>query len=217
MGKYDLVVFDLDGTLMDTSGGILACIDYIVGQYGFPPVPDDVKRGFIGPPIQDSFLRCYSLTEVQAWEMAIAWRNAYKDRFLFDAVPYDGIYDLLRFCQRCGASTGVATNKREDYTRTLLEHFGFTQLFDCICGTDMSGKLSKAELIRACMERTNTTDPEKCLMVGDTEGDFAAAKRAGVQFLGVTYGFGFTHENACNLNTVSSCRGVIDYLQMTSK
>lgn len=61
MRKYDLVVFDLEGTLLDTSSGILACMDYVVDQYGFPLISDDIKRSFIGPPIQESFQRYYNL------------------------------------------------------------------------------------------------------------------------------------------------------------
>lgn len=192
--KFEAILFDLDGTLLDTSAGVIKAIDYIEQAYHLPELSAAEKRTFIGPPVQDSFRRCYRLTENRAWELASAWRNAYKDKFLLEAVPYDGIYDVLRFCREHGIKTGVATNKREDYTLKLLNHFRFTPLLDCIAGTDLEGKLKKADLIRVCMDKTGVTDGEKCLMVGDTENDQNAAKQAGVRFLGVTYGFGFSEK-----------------------
>lgn len=194
--KYQAVFFDLDGTLLDTSKGIILATDYILEKFGLAPLTLKEKKIFIGPPIQDSFQQRYNLPMKQAWELATAWRDVYKDRFLLEAVPYEGIYDILRLCRKHGIKIGVATNKREDYTKKLLEHFGFTPFFDWIAGTDFEGKLKKADLIRLCMEKTSVSDGEKCLMVGDTEGDQKAALQAGVQFLGVTYGFGFSNDVA---------------------
>ena len=192
MKQYQAVFFDLDGTLMDTSMGVIQAIDYIVGTFQLPVLSEQEKYAFIGPPIQKSFQVHYGCTQERAWELATAWRDAYKEKFLLEAIPYDGIYDLLRCLRQKGIKTCVATNKREDYTLKLLGHFSFLPLFDCIAGSDFEGKRGKPDMIRLCMEQTGITDPKRCLMVGDTVGDAAAAKEAGVDFLGVTYGFGFT-------------------------
>ena len=135
---------------------------------------------------------------------------------MFYAVPYEGIFDLLHFCREHGIKTGVATNKREDYTKTLLDRFGFTPLFDCIVGTDMEGKLTKVDLIRACMERMGIMDPKECLMIGDTHGDQEAAAQAGVDFLGVTYGFGFTKETE-GLPLADNCKDIENYIIWRNK
>lgn len=185
------VFFDLDGTLMDTSGGIMHATDYVVEKFHLAALTEDELRSFIGPPIQDSFQHHYGLDKDQAWKLATAWRNAYKDKFLLEAVPYEDIYDVLRLCRKQGIKTGVATNKREDYAQELLGHFHFTPLLDCIVGTDFEGKLRKPDLIRICMDKTGVTDEKQCIMVGDTAGDWKAARKAGVNFLGVSYGFGF--------------------------
>lgn len=211
--KYDCVIFDLDGTLLDTSKGILACTDYILKLYELPPLAEDEKIGFIGPLIQDSLHKHLGCTREQAWELATAWRNTYKDKFLFDAEPYDGIYDVLRFCRENGIMTGVATNKREDHTHRLLDHFQLSPFFDCIAGTDFAGKLKKADLIRECMDRTGIVNGKRCLMVGDTEGDWNAAELASVQFLGVTYGFGYSDKKSAGVICVNACTEIIDYLR----
>ena len=190
MRSYHAVFFDLDGTLMETSIGVVQAIDFIVDEFKLPPLTEAEKRSFIGPPIQRSFKEKYDLDEARAWEIAAAWRNAYKDQFLFGAEPYDGIYDLLKYCRNKGIKTGVATNKREDYTVKLLQHFKFIPLFDYIVGADFDGKRSKSQMIQMCVQKIGNSRPECCLMVGDTEEDGIAAMQAGVDFAGVTYGFG---------------------------
>lgn len=214
--RYQAIFFDLDGTLLDTSVGVIKAIDHIENEYHLPKLTVDEKQSFIGPPIQDSFQRHYGLSKERAWELATAWRDAYKDIFLLEAVPYDGIFDALRFCREHGIRTGVATNKREDYTRKLLEHFGFIPLFDCVAGTDLEGKLKKADLIRACMEKCELEHPDRCLMVGDTINDLEAANKAGTGFLGVSYGFGFSAGDArADLPVVNDCGAIIDFLTLS--
>ena len=197
MRSYHAIFFDLDGTLMDTSIGVIQAIDFIIDRFKLPPLSEEEKRSFIGPPIQRSFQKKYGFDEVQAWEIASAWRNAYKDQFLLGAAPYDGIYDLLEYCQDKGIHTGVATNKREDYTMRLLQHFHFTPLFDCIVGSDFEGKRTKGQMIQMCVEEIGCSKPGQCLMVGDTEEDGIAAMKAGVDFVGVTYGFGILPGQPC--------------------
>lgn len=192
---YDAVCFDLDGTLLDTSEGIALATGQVIERFGLSPLTDEEQKSFIGPPIQDSFQRRYGLTKERAWELATAWRDAYKDLFLLKARPYEGIYEVLRAIRERGIRTGVATNKREDYARKLLENFSFTELFDHIAGTELEGRLKKLDLIRVCMDKLGVSDGKRCLMVGDTSNDLEAAKTAGMDFLGVTYGFEFTENS----------------------
>lgn len=192
MGSYSCVLFDLDGTLMDTSSGIMRATDHIIKRFHLPDISEERKRGFIGPPIQKSFQEQYGFDQERAWELATIWREVYKEEFLLDAVPYDGIYDLLQHMREKGIKTCVATNKREDYAVKLLSKFSFTPLFDCVVGSDFEGIRNKSDIIRICMKRVGAADPTRCLMIGDTIGDMVAAKETGVDFLGVTYGFGFS-------------------------
>lgn len=191
MKRHRAVFFDLDGTLLDTSAGVIHTIDHIITQFDLPMLSEEEKRSFIGPPVQQSFQEHYGCTQERAWELAAAWREAYKEKFLFEAVPYDGIYDLLDVLRSKGIKTCVATNKREDYSLRLLEHFYFLPLFDCVVGSDLEGKRRKSDMIKLCMDRTEVVDPAQGFMVGDTVGDMKAAQEVGTHFIGVTYGFGF--------------------------
>lgn len=200
-------MFDLDGTLIDTSEGIIRAIDYIETVCDLPILSEKTKCDFIGPPIEKSFYEHYGCTMERAWELASVWREVYKDKFLLNAKPYDGIYELLWYCHKQGMKTAVATNKREDYAIKLLEHFSFLPLFDCIVGSDFERKRTKTDIIRLCMKQMGVTIPGHCLMVGDTMYDVNGAQQAGIDFLGVTYGFGFKKDDieTSAFDTVDSC------------
>ena len=207
MKRYSYILFDLDGTLMDTSIGILHATDYIIEEFRLPEISEEKKRAFIGPPIQKSFQECYDVSQERAWEIATVWRDVYRDIFLFEATPYKGVYELLEKLRTEGIKTCIATNKREDYARRLLDHFSLLPLFDCVVGSDFQGKRNKSSIIRLCMERVGIMDPAQCLMVGDTTGDMTAAQECRVDFLGVTYGFGFCADSKVfGVQMASNCK-----------
>ena len=189
--SYDLMIFDLDGTLMDTSEGILSAVKYTVDKCDLPKLTEEKIKTFIGPPIQDSFRKEYGLTVEKANEVAAVFRDRYKDCDLMKAVPYEDMVDTLKGLKDLGCKLGVATNKREDYALKLLDSFGLLSLFDAAFGSDMEGRLKKADIIELCIEKTSCHDRDRVALVGDTAGDLEGAKKAGIHFIAATYGFGF--------------------------
>ncbi|MCQ2519078.1 MAG: HAD-IA family hydrolase [Lachnospiraceae bacterium] len=188
--KY--VIFDLDGTLLDTSVGVKQAICYTVKQYGLPVPTEEEMDTFIGPPIYESFVRYYKMSDEESKKATEIFRDAYKNQFLMGATAYDGIYDLLKKLKSLGIKTGVATNKRDDYAKVLLRGFGFDEYFDFILGSDMENKMKKPDIVIKCMEALGAVDKQEVILVGDTVFDMEAAEQIGIGFIGVTYGFGFS-------------------------
>ncbi len=88
MGRhFNVAVFDVDGTLLDTSEGVLSSVQYTINKHNLPTIDEIKLRTFIGPPIQDSFARVYGLTGDILQELAVTFRNQYKDVDLLKAVP----------------------------------------------------------------------------------------------------------------------------------
>ncbi len=191
MNKYDAVIFDVDGTLLDTTEGILSAVSYTIKEHRLPPLSPDILRRFIGPPIQDSFQRFYGVTRREALALAATFRLQYKTRDLLKAKPYDGIFLLLEELKAMGMRLGIATYKRQDYAMELLAHFGFPSYITAIYGSDMEGRLTKKDIILKCQAELSTSKSAKMLMIGDSDNDASAARDAALDFLGVTYGFGF--------------------------
>lgn len=193
--KWDCILFDLDGTLLDTSIGVLKAVDYAVARMGLPELDEETKKTFIGPPIYESFEKHYHLNKEDCARATDIFRNAYKDQFLFEAVPYVGIFELLSDLKKQGYKLAVATNKRDDYAVRLLEHFDFPKYFDYMLGSDFENKMKKADIIRVCLEKLGCSDPDHAIIVGDTIHDLKGARNVGIHFVGVSYGFGFKEDD----------------------
>ena len=191
MKKYKLVIFDLDGTLLDTSEGILSAAKYAIDKTGRSMPNQEVLESYIGPPIQQSFAKTFGIEGKELDEMALLFRNQYKDVDLLKAVPYKGIYELCQALLDKGFILAVATYKREDYALKLLEHYQFDKYMDIICGSDFAGKLTKADIIRKVIHFGKVKSYEDVVMIGDTHHDAIGAEALGLDFLGVTYGFGY--------------------------
>ena len=96
MSRYDLVIFDLDGTLLDTGEGILEAVKHTVKVFGFEPMSDEeIKESFIGPPIQDSFMRRYGIEKERIQDIAKVFRDYYSTESLLLANLYDGMEELF--------------------------------------------------------------------------------------------------------------------------
>ena len=197
MPRFDLAVFDVDGTLLDTTDGVLSSVKYTIDHFGFEPLNDEQLKKFIGPPIQDSFASAYGLKGDILQEIAGVFRNRYKEVDLLKAVPYDGIYDAMKKLADRNVKIAVATYKRQDYAESILRHFGFDAFTNIMYGADHENKLKKCDIIEKCIKDSGIEDYSKAVMIGDSDNDAIGAKKIGVNFIAVTYGFGFkSHADA---------------------
>lgn len=213
MSNYQAVLFDLDGTLLDTSEGILSSVKYTIDVMGFEPIDDGFFETFIGPPIQHTLQRIYHLDDATRDKAAAVFREHYSTVDLCKAKLYDGVLVTLSEIKQKGIKIAVATYKREDYTTKLLDKFGISPYCDWIQGSDFAGILTKADIIELCIQKLNV-DRNKVLMVGDTEHDLIGAKEAGRDFLAIQYGFGFSnivHDAQCigNIYNISEIMSLI--------
>ncbi|MBQ7384645.1 MAG: HAD hydrolase-like protein [Clostridia bacterium] len=206
MSKYDLAVFDLDGTLLDTRAGVISALRYTIDELGYKMPDEETLNTFIGPPVQDSFARVYGLEGSILQDIATLFRNYYSTKTLLEAKLYDGIIDVFsELCNR-GIKPAVATYKREDYAVKLLCHFGFDKYTDIMFGGDHENKLKKRDIIEKCISVGGVSDIGRVVMIGDTDLDAIGAEAVGADFIGVSYGFGF--KTLDDIKTVKSVGGV---------
>lgn len=205
MGKYKALLFDLDGTLLDTSEGIILSVKYAIDCMGFEHLSEDKIKSFIGPPIQNTFRSIYNLNDEDTSKIADIFRERYSTVDLLKAKLYDGVLETLAKLKKDGYYIGIATYKREDYAKKIVDYFGISQYCDVMVGSDFSGKLTKSDIINICIDKLNVSKSE-ILMIGDTENDKIGAENAGVNFLPVSYGFGYKQDNYC-----SSFKSILSY------
>lgn len=182
------VLFDLDGTLLDTSEGIKHSVRHTISVMRYKNLSEETILKFVGPPIQNSLMSYCGVDSDEAQRGANVFRDFYKSNALFEAKLYDGILELLAELKLKGIKIGVATYKREDYAIDLLKYFGIDKYCDVIHGADNENVLSKADIVEMCIKEI-AEKREKVVLVGDTEHDAKGAADAGISFIGVTWGF----------------------------
>lgn len=195
---YEGIIFDLDGTLLNTEEGVLSSVRYATEQMGYSPLTDEVlKNTFIGPPVKRALMAAYHISDQEADKATELFRNRYKNYDLLKAIPYEGVIPLIHDLKKRGFKIGVATLKREDYAITILEHFHIAEYCDAICGSDFASKMLKADVLRNCLNQL-TLSPKEAILIGDTASDGTGANAVGVDLIAVTYGFGFHTEEERN-------------------
>lgn len=186
--EYDLVIFDLDGTLLDTSPGIFGSVRYAEQTLNLTPITDEELREFVGPPPKDMYKKKYNLSDEDAMKATNAHRKYGIEKAIYEAEKYDGMEEVLRELKDRNIKLAVATLKKQNIAEKVLEHFDIKDYFDAIVGMNDEETLTKKMTIEKVIDMTEAS---KALMVGDSEYDYNGASEAGITFIGVTYGFGF--------------------------
>lgn len=191
--KYHYFLFDLDGTLTDSSEGICKSVQYALSKMGIEEGDLRSLEKFIGPPLRMSFMEHYGFEGDVAEEAVAFYRERYNAVGKFENVPYEGIPQLLQALKEAGAVLGIASSKPDVFVHEILDHFELSQYFDVICGSDLEGKRdSKEAVIEAALEQMGVkceADKTEVLMIGDRHFDIDGAKYFGLDSAGVYYGF----------------------------
>ncbi len=203
------VLFDWDGTVADTRPGIFNSVRYAIGQYGIADRPDDELRYFIGPPLYDGFEHVFGVSPELANELTDTYRVYYRDKGIFECNVYDGVGDLLRELHDAGVKTAVVSSKPKEFLDRLVEHFGLAEHLDEVVGPAMDNHNSnKTVLVNQALKELMLL-PSTVAMIGDRHFDMEGAKAAGVNAVGVLYGYG-TEEELCAAGADAVCEQVAD-------
>lgn len=190
--KYETIIFDLDGTLLDTSPGIFNSVRFAEQQLGFEPIPDDRLHVFVGPPPKQMYQKVYGVDAETATKATAFHRQYSREKAIYEATIYPGMEQTLQTLKDQGYKLAVATLKGQKIAEKVLDIHKISAFFDAIVGMDEAESFTKCKTIFEAMRLTSTTG--KVLMVGDSEYDYVGACEAKVDFLGAVYGFGIAAE-----------------------
>ncbi|MCM1287305.1 MAG: HAD hydrolase-like protein [Clostridium sp.] len=193
--KYDIFLFDLDGTLTDTGPGIRNSVAFALKQQGIDVDDMSELNKFIGPPLFDSFQSFYGMNDEQAAKAVADYRSVYAKKGIYENNIYDGMRELLKALFDMGKTLAVATSKPEKFAGLIVDDLQISQYFKLVAGADMEGKRNKKRVvIEYALDALRATDKDKVLMIGDTRFDVIGAKECGVDCLGVLFGYGSRQE-----------------------
>ena len=194
MGKYQAVIFDFDGTLVDSGPGIVLTLQLMLQEMGHDPIPEAQLRACVGPPIHKFFPEIFGFEGLGLDRAIEIYRRIFAEKAVPLLCPYPSIQQLLQAVQKAGMPTGVATCKLQHTCEEQAEMLGLLPYLDFISGADPNkGLLEKEDILQALLDRTGF-DPARCVMVGDRMYDMIGAQAVGMPAIGVLYGFGSREE-----------------------
>lgn len=202
MAEFELVQFDLDGTLIDSVPQLAQAVNRMRVQLGFGEAGEQAVRHWVGNGA-DMLVR-RALADALGTEPGDDLRRAARTAFdaAYDQVAdqglvfYPGVLDTLAALRRAGKRLAIVTNKPYRFVPAILAASGLSEQFELVLGGDSLSekKPSPAPLLHVC--RQLDVDPARTLMVGDSENDVLAAQAAGMAVVGLTYGYNYGRDIA---------------------
>ena len=194
MTASPLIVFDLDGTLVDTAPDLVGALNFVLQREGLPLVPVASARAMIGAGARKLIERGL---ELEGRMMSVAdidrltsdFIAYYKDHIADASRPFDGLYAALDQLEGRGFKFAVCTNKLEGLSKLLLAKLEMTSRFVAICGADTFGVAKPDPTILRQTIAQAGGEISKSIMVGDSGPDVGVARRAGIPVVGVEFGY----------------------------
>ena len=210
------ILFDLDGTIINSEEGITKCVQYALKSFGIEE--PDLKKllCFIGPPLDPVFREKYGFDEKQAWEAVVKYRERFDVKGIFECELYAGVAEAIQKLKEEGYVIALASSKPEGACKRIIEHFSLTPYFDMIVGSTLDGSIStKQEVLEELGRRMKHMDiaKEEMCLIGDTHYDVNGANQFGIRCIGVTYGFG-TREQLENAGAYRVCDTINEVLDV---
>ena len=195
--RFSAVLFDLDGTIVDSAPGITATLHYTLDHLGLPvQTPAELLR-WVGPPILDSFRDYGHLDEDESRYALAVYREKYAAEGVFDATPYPGVLDVLRAVRAAGVPLSLATSKPESLAKLILHDLGVADCFTEITGaSEDEVRSKKADVVEEALRRLRAdgADLSNVVMVGDRIHDVEGAAAHDVPTIFVSWGYGTPEE-----------------------
>ena len=191
LSKYDIILFDLDGTISESATGIRYSLEKTIEQVGCDTFDTSNYKLYIGPPLLDTFTNLCHLSGKPAEDAVGVYRHYYGTEGKLMNKPYKGIKETLLEIKSTGVKVAVATSKYEKFAEEIVENLGLTECFDAVCGSLADGsRKDKKDIIPYAVDRLGKDFNSKIAMVGDTYFDAKGARLCNVDFVGVLYGYG---------------------------
>lgn len=194
--RYDILLWDLDGTLTDSKEGITRSVQYALGRLNhFIPEADDLEW-IIGPPLKESFKTLLQTTDEALLNQAVmTYRERFQEIGLYENTVYPGIPKLLLELKEKGCKHYLATSKPRVYAEKILRHFLLEEYFDVIMGSELNGRLVEKEtIIQEVLKKVPRGSLSKTVMIGDRKYDVHGARANHIDVIAVGYGYGTAEE-----------------------
>ena len=194
MKHYKYLLWDLDGTIVNTFEGITKSFAYALSSFGINVSDLNELKCVIGPPLLDAFMNFYGFSEEDAHIGVAKYRERYNSTYVEESSLYPGIKETIQTLSLLGYRHVLATAKPQHFADGLLSHYGLTDEFHLVVGASLDkSRNNKIKVLEHILSTLDESDVSKMVMIGDREYDLLGAAHFGIDGIGVLYGFG-SHE-----------------------
>ena len=205
--KYKTLIFDLDGTLLNTLIDLASSVNYAMRECGFNERTTDEIRRFIGNGVAVLIQRSVpdGISEEEYKKALDIFKTHYKENSRKNTAPYDGICDLLRKLKEDGYNLAIVSNKVDFAVKDLRDEF-FNGLIDVAIGdSDATRTKPEPDMVYKAIEELGV-DKESCIYIGDTDVDIETARNSGMDCISVSWGFRLRSElEECGATMIADC------------
>ena len=193
--KYDILLFDLDGTLTDSGPGIMKSFEFTINAVKGEGYFKGDYRVFVGPPLEDSYRVILGFTEEETTKAISVYRDYYFNMGgIYDNSVYPDIEKLLIKLKETDKKLVIATSKNLKATDIVIDHFDLKKYFDFVATSNFTGRHTKTDVIEFALSQYEGVSKDKILMIGDRNQDINAANEIGLDSVGVLWGYGDREE-----------------------
>lgn len=191
MKKYSTILFDLDGTVIDSGEGVTNSVIYSLDKFGIRVEDKTALKRFIGPPLVYSYKNFYGFDDEKATKAIEYYREYYTAKGIFEGYIYDGVEELLIKLKNAQKRIILATSKPEKFAKMILERANLAKYFDFIAGATLDEKTrnTKEDVLQYAIKEANI-DTSSSIMIGDRFYDIEGARAFGMPCIAVLYGYG---------------------------
>jgi phosphoglycolate phosphatase len=198
---WSCILWDVDGTIVDASVGILRRLRITLEHFGKPAPTREELAHWIGPPMYDSFQANVGMSPDQAADAVAFYRRLGKeDGYTTDARLFPGVAEIIRDAAAAGIPQATASSKPEVQVAALMDHFDLAPCLTAVVGATLDEKTlsEKAEIVAEALRRLEVAgaDTSRPVLVGDRHHDIDGGSAQGVPVIFVTWGFSWPHESA---------------------
>ncbi len=205
--KYKIILFDLDGTLIDPKLGLTSAIQFALARMGIEE-DREVLTPFIGPPLSESFKKYYNFDEKKVNQAIAHFREYFLPKGIYESTVYRGIPELLSKLKKAKRKLYIVTLKPGHEAERVAHYFELHKYFDGIKGPkpDLTDS-DKTILIQETLSLIPNDKNHPTVMIGDREHDIIAAHENGIDSIGLTFGYG-SHEEIAAANPTHKAHSI---------
>lgn len=208
--KYDLICFDLDGTLTDSAAGVINSLLYVAQNTGVTRLPDNMMQ-LVGPPVKETFDKYFF--DVPYEDCIRHYRDYFSTKGITQNTLYPDVAQTLKALHDSGVRSVIATSKPEVYSKIIAKDMGIDSYLKGVYGSSMDlSRIGKAAVLHYALQEEQ---PQKAVLIGDRFYDADGAKANHVDFIGITYGYGSREELEATdaVAVLDSLPEVLDFIQ----